>query len=200
MTVFRTPQRGTTLLGFIVGLVVGLAIAAGVALFITKAPIPFINKVGHAPEQPVMESGKLPDPNKSLYSKEPTQTTDTSARAANSNSANPVASASVGPQTAKSPSATVPVIDKSRTDIPDGRTSFVQAGAYKSADDAENMKGKLALLGFEATVSSVERDGNTVYRVRLGPYNRVDDLNRVRQRLTENGIDASVVSAGRTIP
>lgn len=200
MTVFRTSQRGTTLMGFIVGLVVGLGIAAGVALFITKAPIPFINKVGHAPDQPVMESGKLPDPNKSLYSKEPTQTTETSAPAANSNETHPVAATPVGPQTAKSPSESVPVIDRSRTDIPDGQTSFVQAGAYKSADDAENMKGKLALLGFEATVSSLERDGNTVYRVRLGPYNRVDDLNRVRQRLTENGIDASVVSGGRTTP
>jgi len=31
------------------------------------------------------------------------------------------------------------------------------------------------------------------YRVRLGPYTRVDEINRVRQQLTQNGVDASLV-------
>jgi hypothetical protein len=29
--------------------------------------------------------------------------------------------------------------------------------------------------------------------VRLGPYTKVDDLNKVRQALAQNGIDASLV-------
>jgi len=29
--------------------------------------------------------------------------------------------------------------------------------------------------------------------VRLGPYTRVDEINRVRQQLTQNGVDASLV-------
>jgi len=37
-------QRGGTLLGFILGLVVGLGIALGVALYVTKVPLPFMNK------------------------------------------------------------------------------------------------------------------------------------------------------------
>ena len=40
-----TSQRGGFVLGVIVGLLVGLSIALGVALYITKAPVPFINKV-----------------------------------------------------------------------------------------------------------------------------------------------------------
>ena len=197
MMVFRTSQTGTTLLGFIIGLVIGLGIAAAVALFITKAPIPFINKVGHAPEQPVLESGKLPDPNKSLYSKE---TAQTSAPTLQATTPNAVHSVGTPGETTRGTSAGAPIIEKSRNDFPEGHSSYVQAGAYTSADDAENMKGRLALLGFEATVSRSLRDGNAVYRVRLGPYTKIDDLNRVRQRLTENGIDAGIVSGGATNP
>lgn len=197
MMVFRTTQTGTTLVGFIVGLVIGLGIAAAVALFITKAPIPFINKVGHAPEQPVLESGKLPDPNKPLYSKETAQTSAPSEQATNPNATNSLEKPG---ETTRGPSASVPIIEKSRSDFTEDHSSYVQAGAYTSADAAENMRGKLALLGFEATVSRSQRDGNTVYRVRLGPYTKIDDLNRVRQRLTENGIDAGIVSGSPSTP
>src|SRR5207247_141794 len=31
------------------------------------------------------------------------------------------------------------------------------------------------------------------YRVRLGPYTRVDEINRVRQQLAQNGVDASLI-------
>ncbi|HEV6964147.1 MAG TPA: hypothetical protein VK305_01935, partial [Roseateles sp.] len=41
----RGGQKGGFVLGLIVGLLVGLAIALGVALYITKVPIPFVNKV-----------------------------------------------------------------------------------------------------------------------------------------------------------
>jgi thiol:disulfide interchange protein DsbA len=39
------PQRGGFVMGLVVGLLIGLAVALGVALYITKAPMPFINKV-----------------------------------------------------------------------------------------------------------------------------------------------------------
>jgi hypothetical protein len=38
-------QRGGFVLGLVVGLLIGLALALGVALYITKAPVPFVNKV-----------------------------------------------------------------------------------------------------------------------------------------------------------
>ncbi len=38
-------QRGGFVMGLVVGLLVGLALALGVALYITKAPVPFVNKV-----------------------------------------------------------------------------------------------------------------------------------------------------------
>lgn len=38
-------QKGGLVLGLIIGLLVGLAVALGVALYVTKAPVPFVNKV-----------------------------------------------------------------------------------------------------------------------------------------------------------
>jgi len=191
---FPSRQSGGTLVGLIIGLVLGLAIAVAVALFITKAPIPFVNKVGRAPEVSAPDSAKLPDPNKSLYPKELPKP------------AEPVAAPETPATPAPAPGAVAPagpgapVVDKSSpatTEPSDFKQSFLQAGAYKAAGDADNMKAKLALLGFEAKLSTVERDGTTLYRVRVGPYARADDLGRVQQRLTENGIQPQIVPVGK---
>jgi hypothetical protein len=40
-----TMQRGGFLVGLVVGLLIGLAAALAVALYVTKVPVPFINKV-----------------------------------------------------------------------------------------------------------------------------------------------------------
>jgi cell division protein FtsN len=38
-----------------------------------------------------------------------------------------------------------------------------------------------------------EVNGVTFYRVRVGPFGQLDDMNRARTRLAENGVEASVV-------
>jgi cell division protein FtsN len=187
-------QRGGTVVGFIVGLVLGLAIAVVVALIITKAPIPFVNKLAHSPDKVDTDPGKLPDPNKSLYAHDansegsPAVLGNTPDLAPTNTVTAPTTPAVVATNTPATPSAPTPA---------DGKPALLQAGAYTSGDAAENMKAKLALLGFEANVSSSTRDGAQVFRVRLGPYSHIDDLNRVRQRLAENGIDAGVVPLGK---
>ena len=55
------------------------------------------------------------------------------------------------------------------------------------------MKVKLALIGFEARIVTAEVNGVTFYRVRVGPYAQIEDMNSARSRLAENGIEASVV-------
>ena len=77
-------------------------------------------------------------------------------------------------------------------------TSYLlQAGAYRSNGDAEGMKAKLALMGFEASIASAEINGNKLFRVRVGPYGGLDQMNRARARLAENGIEASVLRQQR---
>jgi cell division protein FtsN len=71
---------------------------------------------------------------------------------------------------------------------------FIQAGAFQNPADADNQKARLAILGFESNVEPTNLpDRGMFYRVRLGPYAKVEELNRVRQALAQNGIDANLV-------
>ena len=68
----RVTQGGGTILGFLGGLVVGLIVAVVVAIFITRAPVPFVNKTGNKSSDRVIEPKAgvaVPDPNQSLNSK-----------------------------------------------------------------------------------------------------------------------------------
>jgi cell division protein FtsN len=71
---------------------------------------------------------------------------------------------------------------------------ILQAGSFQNPADADNLKARLALLGVEAGVEPVNlAEKGTWYRVRIGPYSKVDEINRLRQTLAQNGIDASLV-------
>lgn len=180
-------QRGNTLVGLIVGVVLGLALAAGVALFITKATVPFVSKQTRAPSTNEPEGSKLPDPNKGLYAK------DTLPAA-------PVAAGDAATVIAPPPPNLAPGADGKAPAVvqtPATGITMMQAGAFSNAEDAESMRGRLALLGFESKVQPAERDGAKIYRVRMGPYARIEDLNRARQRLIENGVEATLVAPGK---
>ena len=70
---------------------------------------------------------------------------------------------------------------------------YLQAGAFREVADAEAARAKLALLGFEANISDRASDTGVLHRVRLGPYQQVEAMNRVRSKLSENGVDVAVV-------
>ena len=72
-------------------------------------------------------------------------------------------------------------------------TYYLQAGAFREQSDAESARAKLALLGFEGRVSERAGENGTLYRVRVGPFGQLDTMNRMRGKLTDNGIDVAVV-------
>jgi len=90
-----------------------------------------------------------------------------------------------------------PVIDRSTADGADAAdekfTYYLQAGAFLERSDAENAKAKLALMGMSANIAERKTDNGTLYRVRLGPYGKLETMNRVRSRLSDNGVDVAVV-------
>jgi cell division protein FtsN len=184
-------QRGNTVLGLIIGVVLGLGIAAVVALYVTRATVPFVNKQARAPATITTDAdGKLPDPNRSLYAKDAP-----AAAPAPTATAGTTVIAPPPPNLAPGADGNAPVVQPSTT--PDTGITTLQAGAFSNTEDAESMRGRLALLGFDSRVQPAERDGAQIFRVRLGPYARIDDLNRIRQRLIENGIEATLVAPGR---
>ena len=189
-------QQGGTLLGFIFGLVVGLAVALVVAVYVTKVPIPFMNKAqSRNAEQDAAEEKKNKDwdPNAPLYGKNPAKP----AAPAEPTDAAPAANPATG----------APADDK-KTDDPLGDLArakagadpfvyFVQAGAYRSEPEAQAQKAKLALKGLVSAVSERDQDGRTVYRVRLGPFDSKDDAEGTKKKLDSAKIESALVRVQR---
>jgi len=70
---------------------------------------------------------------------------------------------------------------------------YLQAGSFQSVAEADNQKARLALMGVEARIQQVMLQDKVWYRVRLGPYPRMDEVNILRGELARQGIDARVV-------
>ena len=165
---------GTWFYGVLVGAVVGVGCCAAAALYITKAPIPFVNKVNQASEKinPIA-GGMIPDPNKPL--------SETGGAPSNAPKSKVV---TVEPPTAEQADA------EAKLQQEQGSRFVVPAGAFSSEAEAENRRAELALLGFESRVIPRTDEGKTLYRVRLGPYGTVQEANFVRTKLLENSIQA----------
>jgi len=70
----KNSQLGSVVLGIIIGVVVGLAVALAVAVYVTKVPVPFLNRgQSRTAEQDAAETRKNRDwdPNAPLYGKNP---------------------------------------------------------------------------------------------------------------------------------
>jgi cell division protein FtsN len=178
----RKPSGGT-LIGIFIGLVLGLALAAALALYMTNAPVPFVTRADKA-------RATAPQADRAL--------------AETARSADAKAGDSSKPRFdfyKILPGQEVPVTEKelrAAAKSPDKAAAkdlyFVQAGAFQNPADADNLKARLALAGLVASVEPANLpDKGIWYRVRLGPYTQLDEINRVRATLAQNGIDASLV-------
>lgn len=208
-------HRGGTLLGFILGVVVGLGIALAVAVYVTKVPIPFVDKAqSRTADQDVAETQKNKDwdPNAPLYGKNPAKPVESVEAPAT-----PVAAPGVTPPAvAVTPGAVAPVPARPEIkpaasadplgDLAKARATpasqdayyyFVQVGAFRTPADAESQRAKLSLGGIEAKVSEREQSGRTVYRVRVGPFDKKDDALKAKDRLDAGGMDTALVSVAR---
>ena len=74
-----------------------------------------------------------------------------------------------------------------------GGVYFLQAGAYRQSADAESARARILLLGLKAVVQRAEVNGTQWYRVRVGPYGKLDDMNRARVKLADNKIQSTIV-------
>ena len=212
-------QRGGFAMGLVAGLLVGLALALGVALYITKAPMPFVNKVPQrTAEQDSAETERNRnwDPNAALGGKAGARASAAAsaasaaiaANAANAAAAIPMPAAPAtlpAPTTVKPPPKDPAAIlagetpaaaspqPRSTTTAAEPFVYFVQAGAFTRNEDAEQQRAKLALIGQGAKITEREQAGRTVYRVRLGPYPARAEADSLQVKLLEQGIEAQIV-------
>lgn len=224
-------QRGGTLLGLILGVMIGLGAALAVAVYVTKVPVPFVNKTTpHKPDQDAAEAIKNKDwdPNTTLQGKAAARTPASAAPAPVAaapaiaaslarpapNSARVTAAASSAPvplaaradplgdlakaRTGATPApATTAAAPARATATADPFAYFVQAGAFRTQEDAESLRARLTLLGVEAKVSERDQAGRVVYRVRVGPFDQKDAADRMKEKLDGNGFDAALVRVQR---
>lgn len=200
----KKKHAGGTLIGIVIGLLLGLLLAVAVAFYLNKGPKPFADKTGRGDKAAASKGANdTSDPNKPLFGKDAKSGDGKGAAPAREGEKRfsfyeilPGKEEIVDPkkavEAAKAESKADAKADGSK---PVAReTYFLQAGAFGSAGDADNQKAKLALMGFEARVETVDVEGRgTMHRVRLGPYAKLDDINRVRATLTQNGVDASLI-------
>lgn len=208
----RTPQKksgGGTVLGIFVGLVVGIVIAFGVVWYLNKSPLPFHTKSDAAPkaekEKPVAgtTASPAPLPGKPGDNIGDKQRFEFYGILEGKQQAKPGGGATNG-----AGPATVPAIPSTPSVLPTppappgateakpaaNETYFLQAGAFQKAADADNLKAKLALSGLESGVQEVSiPDKGTMFRVRIGPFRTLDELNRTRTQLSAAGVQASVI-------
>lgn len=65
----------------------------------------------------------------------------------------------------------------------------LQAGSFRSPQEADRRRAQLILLGLNAKVESVTANGDTWYRVHAGPFNSPDKVAKARDRLSKEGIE-----------
>jgi cell division protein FtsN len=172
----KKKSSGGTLLGIFIGLILGLAIAVGIAWYMNKTPIPFLSK----PKPPE----KAAEPGKALAKPDEKTTQQVEKPRFEFYKILPGAEEPVSERQIK---------QAAKPGAP-AENFLLQAGAFQNPADADNLKARLALLGVEAGVEPINlAEKGTWYRVRVGPYTKVEELNRVRQTLAQNGIEASLV-------
>ena len=217
----KKQQTGGTIIGFIVGVIVGLGAALAVAVYVTKVPVPFLNKGnGRGADLDAAESQKNKnwDPNAPLYGKNPARpvtpaapTMPAVAGVASAPAPGNVATAPAAPKPAASKAEAAKVETKPGAD-PLGDLAvakaaakgnvdpfdyFVQAGAFRTQPDADAQRAKLAMLGWEARVSEREQNGRPVFRVRVGPFSKRDDAEQLKDKLVAAGVDSALVRVQR---
>jgi cell division protein FtsN len=181
----RQREKGNFLAGMGVGVLLGLAVSLAIAFYLNRTPIPFMTA---KPKQAEKIGAAKPPPIAGLPQG---------------------GAAPAAPEKPKFdfyrilPGSEEPVTEKEireRMRAKGGQQQaakdvyFIQAGSFQNPADADNQKARLAILGFESSVEPANLpDKGTWYRVRMGPYAKLDDINKVRQALAQNGIDASLI-------
>ena len=188
----QNSQYGGTILGFILGLGVGIGIAFVIAFYLSKntpqerpgmrAPsLPLIIKPSAQPaEGETVTPAEPVDLNKPLQGKSPAPAL-----------ADPIGDLVNGKKSADKPADVSPAAKSDSI-------YFLQVGAFTKRADADAQKANLAIQGIQAQLSEITSDGNTLWRVRVGPYNSVDESNSVRDKLSGMGIKPTLIKSNKS--
>lgn len=217
----KKKSGGGTLIGMFIGLVLGVVVAASVVWYMNKSPLPF-NKTVQTPQQTKPEGMAVNGNVSGNGSAKPSAHTGQPAEPLTlpGKPGDPIPEKRFqfydilpGKSDAVPDKAGKPEVKKEepkkeeakkdekkeepkKEEVKESKTPlFLQAGSFSTAQDADNQKAKLAFMGIEAVIQQVMIQDKTFYRVRVGPYTRIDELNKTRAELAKNGIDAQLAKS-----
>lgn len=208
-TTNKNRRSGGLFSGLIIGYILGLASAIGVWLFISQAPSPYLNESQTTLNQPAEKAAPTIQPNSK--STEKTQVAENKKQRFDFYNIlpgieEPDSELFIEPTpTAPAASPTTPTKTPPPPSLPPAKTAnmtssesvryYLQAGSFSSRDAAERRKAELALLGIIATVITQKSGENAAtHRVQIGPFSKMEELDRIRGSLQSNGITTSLVS------
>lgn len=189
-------QRSGTFFGFIIGLFTGLALAAVVAFFMLRSS-PFSKKEEAKESSPApvatQQAPAASDPNQALYGNQNNQQQANGQQSEADFRANAPAATNTNSPYPKAPD-TAPTIQKPAPPAEAANAGgtqqvYLQAGAFKSLDQANNQKGSIAFLGIKA---QVQKSADDFYRVRIGPVSSSTAVS-LQSKLKSNGITTTVI-------
>jgi cell division protein FtsN len=187
----KKQQRGGTILGLIFGMIIGLGAALAVAVYVTKVPVPFLNKGGKTVDRDAAEAERNRnwDPNAPLQSKAPMPAPATPATAPGTaeqapSTAQPPAAVAGG--TAATPAAPAPGAAKPSSTDPLGDLVRQRSAAADKADKARADKDKAAQV---AQAGQAGESGFN-YFVQAGAFRRQNEAEAQRAKLAMLGWEA----------
>jgi len=187
-----SPQKNSNskgspfLSGFLVGLLLGVGLSVGLTMFIKGGDSPFADKKVIKPN---IESHTEKLPKEKIAAENALPSAENPDKVAKPD--NKFDFYTILPET----ESTVTEHEiKNNVQTVKKDSYFLQVGAFPDEADADNMKAKLALQGFEAVVQTATIPEKGVWhRVRVGPLSDITQINKIRGELTTNGFSTDLI-------
>lgn len=184
----RKSGFGGTLFGIFIGVALGLSLAAAVAFYLMKAGNPYVAST------PTRETAR-----DTAKDAQKTGRSDASSEKPRFDFYKilPGGEEPRVPKTGATDKAVAKVDERAAQADKGAKITerfWLQAGSFATETEAENLKARLAFAGLEAAIQPVSLpDKGARYRVRLGPYDNTDELNRMKNELAKRGFEAAVI-------
>jgi cell division protein FtsN len=185
-------QQGSTGVGLMIGLILGLLVAVMVAIFVTKAPVPWVTKVGKPQETRTTENkpvelkvgSEIPDPNKSLYGK--------NSKAGET----PTAPASTDPAQSENKDSILGLLGSlGKENLPAVKEGDKPAAKVTESKPVDT-KANEVKVGEAKPEKAVEPD-STRYLLQAGAFRDRDDADGMKGKLALLGYEARVTTIER---
>ena len=194
----KQGQRGGFVLGLIVGLLLGLAVALGVALYITKVPIPFINKV---PQRTAEQDAEEIQRNKNWNPNAPLAGKAAAKAASGLVSGLPTLPTRAEPAVVTPPAGeAAPALLPSPAALP--APVPVPVPVPKLPEKSVDKKAETKAVAAAASAAATTAADPFIYFVQAGAFVRAEDAEQQRAKLALQGFIAKVLEreqSGRTV-